>query len=114
MGLHDTLEEVLRLYEHMVSSADRAEAAAAQMEDYNRRAERMLNEAERLGSLREQALDGTFNRLQQRMDAIYSEGSKWSFLFQLLFVGFFAALFAGVARSLAGWALEALRVWWAG
>ena len=32
----------------------------------------------------------------------------------LLVVGFFAALFAVAGRAIAGWMLEALRVWWTG
>ena len=95
------------------------------MEESNRRAQALVSEAEAQRAereresavrqeRREQELDSAYHRVQVRFDEIASEGSQWAFLFQLLFVGFFAALFAGVARTLAGWALEALRVWWSG
>ena len=84
------------------------------MDKHNQRVDRMLIEAELRHSQREQALDSTYNRLQKRMDEIASEGSRWMFLLQLLIVGFFAALFAGGARSLLEWTLEEVRSWWAG
>ena len=114
MGLHDTLEKVLSLYEHMVQSADRAEAAAAQMEECNQRVQALVSEAETRQRGREQELDHAYDRLERRIDEHASEGSRWMFLLQLLIVGFFAALFAGAARSVWERTLEALRVWWAG
>ena len=114
MGLHDTLEKVLSLYESMTGSAERAEAAAAQMEEYNRRVADMVSSAEVRQRGREQGLDYAYDRLERRIDEHASEGSRWMFLLQLLVVGFFAALFAGAARSLVEWSLEAISRWWTG
>ena len=74
----------------------------------------MIRRAERYHSQRAAALDRAYDRLQQRVDKLANEGSRWVFLLQLLIVGFWAALFAGAARSLFGWTLEAARSWRAG
>ena len=46
MELRDTLEKVFTDYESMIKSADRAEEAAAQMDEYKQSIRQMLGEAE--------------------------------------------------------------------
>ena len=113
-NIHQTLREVRELYAAMTGSAERAEQAALKMEDCNRKVEQMFHTAAQ--EIREQAssLDRAYDRLERRVEKQASEGAKWVFLLQLLIVGFFAALFAGAARALADWGLEAFRAWWAG
>ena len=113
-GIHQTLREVRELYAAMTGSAERAEKAARKMEDYNRQVEQMFHTAAQEIRDRASSLDRAYDRLERRVEEQASEGSKWAFLFQLLIVGVFAALFAGSARAIADWGLEAFRAWWAG
>ena len=113
-GIHQTLREVRELYAAMTGSAERAERAARKMEDYNRQAEQMLRTSGQEIRDRAASLDRAYDRLERRVEAQASEGSKWAFLLQLLIVGFFAALLAGIARAIVDWGLETVLPWWVG
>ena len=107
-NIHQTLREVRELYASMTGSAERAEKAARKMEDCNRQAEQMLRTSEQKIQDRSSSLDRAYDRLERRIEAQASEGSKWAFLLQLVIVGFSAALLAGVARAIIDWSLETL------
>ena len=113
-GIHQTLREVRELYAAMTGSAERAEQAARKMEDGNRQAEQMLRTSGKEIQERAASLDRAYDRLERRIEAQASEGSKWAFLLQLVIVGFSAALLAGLARAIIDWGLETLLLLWVG
>ena len=50
MGLHETVKQAREAYTRFAGSADRAEQAAARMEEHERRASAVLDAVERLAS----------------------------------------------------------------
>ena len=48
MGLHETVKQVVSLYEAMIGSADRAEQAADRMEEHERRTAALVARLERV------------------------------------------------------------------
>ena len=106
MGLHDTLEKVLSLYEAMAGTADRA---VKRVEEFEARVAGLVRTVNETAQTHEARLKEAYRRPESMVDQtrmVFWFSRMWIFLLVLMCAGFMGAMMYHLSRVFTGWVGE--------